>query len=393
MKFNYFGLLLALLLMSNQFSGISQDKELAIGIGGGLTRGINEGIQDQRQIGPLFGAYVLYTNGLGENLTPEFSFSYYSNGTEEFGGFSQYKTTYIVPELRLRYSFMPSTEAFNPYAAIGLGANLFTVNEVPNNPDPESSNDGVALSIPVFVGFIYKLTDDLGLDFNVGFSMSSTDDFNPVYDDINDGNWITRLGLHYKVATFKKDSDGDGLSDEYELQIGTDPFNPDTDGDGLTDGEEVNKYKTNPLNPDTDGGGINDGIEVKFGNNPLDPDDDILSIPVGGKLILKGIEFATGKADISPSSERTLGFALKALQARPEMELLIVGHTDNTGSREINVTLSQDRADAVKNWLVNKGIAQSRLIAEGRGPDEPLLPNTTPENMQKNRRVEFIRNK
>lgn len=65
------------------------------------------------------------------------------------------------------------------------------------------------------------------------------------------------------------DSDGDGVSDEEEIRLGTDPFKPDTDGDELLDGEEVYVYGTDPLNPDTDGDGYPDGLEVRSGYNPL----------------------------------------------------------------------------------------------------------------------------
>jgi hypothetical protein len=65
------------------------------------------------------------------------------------------------------------------------------------------------------------------------------------------------------------DIDGDGLTGEEELTLGTDPYNADTDGDGLTDGQEVNVHGTNPLNPDTDGDGLSDGEEVNtYGTNP-----------------------------------------------------------------------------------------------------------------------------
>lgn len=67
------------------------------------------------------------------------------------------------------------------------------------------------------------------------------------------------------------DTDRDGLSDEFELSIGTDPFNPDTDGDGLTDGDEVLIWKTDPLNRDTDADGYLDGEEVMNSYNPLGP--------------------------------------------------------------------------------------------------------------------------
>jgi len=71
------------------------------------------------------------------------------------------------------------------------------------------------------------------------------------------------------------DTDGDGLTDAEEEELGTDPMNADTDGDGLTDGDEVNNYETDPLNADTDGDGLNDGAEVNsHGTDPLNPDSD-----------------------------------------------------------------------------------------------------------------------
>lgn len=71
------------------------------------------------------------------------------------------------------------------------------------------------------------------------------------------------------------DTDGDGLTDAQEQDLGTDPENADTDGDGLTDGEEVNDYGTDPLNPDTDEDGLQDGEEVNSHNtDPLNEDTD-----------------------------------------------------------------------------------------------------------------------
>lgn len=73
------------------------------------------------------------------------------------------------------------------------------------------------------------------------------------------------------VVTVGIDTDGDGLTDEQELLLGTDPNSLDTDGDGLFDGEEVRIYLTDPLNPDTDGDGYPDGEEVANGYNPRGP--------------------------------------------------------------------------------------------------------------------------
>jgi len=70
---------------------------------------------------------------------------------------------------------------------------------------------------------------------------------------------------------FTSDLDGDGLSDEEEQNLGTNPENPDTDTDGLSDREEIKVYGTSPLNPDTDNDGIPDGEEVKNGTDPKNP--------------------------------------------------------------------------------------------------------------------------
>ncbi|MCC6312884.1 MAG: calcium-binding protein, partial [Thermomicrobiales bacterium] len=67
------------------------------------------------------------------------------------------------------------------------------------------------------------------------------------------------------------DTDGDGIPDEVEYQLGTDPFVADTDGDGLSDGDEYHVYATGLLNPDSDGDGVLDGDEINNGTNPNDP--------------------------------------------------------------------------------------------------------------------------
>ncbi|MFC2131728.1 OmpA family protein, partial [Bacteroidota bacterium] len=341
-------------------------------------------------------------NGLGNGLTPEISIGYYINQTSEYydygpEGHSQYTTSHISADLRLRY-YPLNTSYWAPYAFAGVGALMYDVQDVPYNWDPnkdapEDELSGTTVFFPIGVGITHFFSKRWGLDFNFGLQTSLTDNLNPIYDNINDGSWNGKLSVLFKLLEFAKDSDGDGLSDEEEAFFGTNPNNPDTDSDGLLDGEEVKEYNTDPKNKDSDGGGVMDGIEVQNGANPLDPDNDIQSIAPGGNLILRNMEFATGKADITEKSELILGIALKALQAASDMEVEIVGHTDDIGKPEDNLILSADRAESVKAWLVNKGIAATRLSTRGAGQNDPIVPNTSDANRQKNRRIEFIRTK
>jgi len=152
----------------------------------------------------------------------------------------------------------------------------------------------------------------------------------------------------------------------------------------------VMKHKTDPLNPDTDGGGMKDGEEVAQGKDPLDPDDDFFNLTEGASFDLEGIMFETAKSTILPESVPILEKALKVLQDHPKVKVLIVGHTDSVGGVQDNLTLSRNRANAVKNWLVGKGISADRIRTDGKGKSEPKTTNDTEEGRAINRRIEFI---
>lgn len=103
-------------------------------------------------------------------------------------------------------------------------------------------------------------------------------------------------------------------------------------------------------------------------------------------LILK---FATGASTINLNATQRdkVSKIVKYMDARPSSGLLSVGHTDNTGSREINVKVSADRAAFAKSYLAENGIMASRIEASGKGPDEPIASNDTEEGKATNRRV------
>ena len=142
---------------------------------------------------------------------------------------------------------------------------------------------------------------------------------------------------------------------------------PDGDNDGLPDRLD--------LCPNTPEGGKIDGMGCQADEN----------------IALEGVTFKLGTADLTEDSKKILDGVVAVLKQFPDLKLEVAGHTDNTGSRAINIALSEARAKAVANYLIDHGIAADRLEAKGYGPDEPVASNVTPEGRAINRRVELRR--
>ena len=102
-----------------------------------------------------------------------------------------------------------------------------------------------------------------------------------------------------------------------------------------------------------------------------------------------GILFATGKSNLSENSKSALTKFAASLKETPETDVTIYGHTDNTGSRDVNVKLSNERAASVAAFLNSGGVAMDRMKTEGKAFDEPVADNSTAEGRAKNRRVEI----
>ncbi|MBM2840507.1 MAG: OmpA-like protein [Bacteroidetes bacterium] len=209
-------------------------------------------------------------------------------------------------------------------------------------------------------------------------------------DGLVDGDEV----MKHRTDPLKVDTDGDGLSDWDEVKTyNTDPTKPDTDGDGLSDSDEIKQHRTSPLKSDSDGGGVNDGVEVQRKSNPLNPKDDVsketIILEKGKTVILEGVNFASGNATLTKSSEQTLVKAYNALVASPDIVVEIAGYTDNVGKADMNLNLSARRAQSVKAWLVKRGIPANRMRTVGKGMRDPIAPNDTPEGRAQNRRIEF----
>ncbi|MGM0587315.1 MAG: OmpA family protein [Bacteroidota bacterium] len=248
------------------------------------------------------------------------------------------------------------------------------------------------------------------------------------------------------------DTDGDGIPDEEELELGTDPNNPDTDGDGLTDYEEINEYDTDPLNPDTDGDGCDDGDEVNaYGTDPNNPDtdgdgiddcdeinehntnplkadsdgdglsdyDEIFEhgsdpnnadtdgdgftdgqeVEMGTALNeqtaflreLETVNFDFDKSNIDDQAAQLLTNNTQDLLDNPNFRVRIDAYTDHIGTDQYNLRLSKRRANSVLEFYTKNGITQDRIDARGLGKAPvPCYEQTPEKGCRKNRRAESI---
>lgn len=205
------------------------------------------------------------------------------------------------------------------------------------------------------------------------------------------------------------DSDGDGVADYLDkcgnttkgLTVDTKGCPVDTDEDGVADyldkcpnTPKTAKVDVNGCPIDTDGDGVADymdkcptlkGIAANKGCPEVKKEEKEVF-----KKALQGIKFETNKDVIKPESFKILDNVVNIMNSNPQYNLQINGHTDNVGKPDYNIVLSQKRAEAVKNYLVKKGIDPNRMTAEGFGDTKPVADNKTVAGRTLNRRVEFL---
>ena len=214
----------------------------------------------------------------------------------------------------------------------------------------------------------------------------------------------TPTGTRVDASGCPADSDSDGVSDPSDRCPGTpagmrvDASNGcpiDADADGVVD--SVDKcpgtapgVTVDPAGcpPDADGDGVGDTQDRCPGTGP-GVAVDATGCPASGPVILEGVSFLTGSAKLTLNSQGPLDRVVTALRERPELKVVIEGHTDNVGNRDANLRISKARADAVRAYFIAKGIAANRLTSVGIGPDQPVAPNDTEEGRARNRRVQL----
>ncbi len=361
---------------------------------------------------------------------------------EGFDGYSEDKSFWnanLQAKYALRRLFTTESGWFDPYIKVGGG---YTAYES-RFDDKEGGFKALAGG-----GINFWFTDHLGVNlqtgYHHGFQKNGTDYFqhsagivikfgskDTDKDGIPDNKDACPEVAGLKEFNGCPDTDGDGIPDKDDAcpQVkGLKEFNgcPDTDGDGIPDKDDACPEVAGPKQfngcPDTDGDGIPDKDDKcpdvagpaenagcpwpdTDGDGVLDKDD--LCPEVAGPASNKGcpeptaddqkklnqyaktILFDTGKATIKFESAEILNQIINVLKKYPNSRFRIEGHTDSTGKKAKNMTLSQNRADAVKVFLIQGGIASNRLESQGFGPEKPIASNKNKKGRELNRRVEI----
>jgi outer membrane protein OmpA-like peptidoglycan-associated protein len=209
------------------------------------------------------------------------------------------------------------------------------------------------------------------------------------------------------------DTDGDGVVDGKDkcpntpkgCTVNADGCPADADGDGVCDG--VDQCPNTPKGCkvdakgcpiDSDGDGVCDGIDQCPGTPsgvtvdakgcppPAPPPPAYIPAPKQ-EIVLEKVFFETNSAKLKPESSETLDKVAASLIANPGIKIQVAGHTDNTGSAKYNLKLSDQRANAVMQYLISKGVDPSMLTEKGFGLTEPIADNKTAEGRAQNRRV------
>lgn len=142
------------------------------------------------------------------------------------------------------------------------------------------------------------------------------------------------------------------------------------------------------------GGAIGSSLDRQAQELRRDLDTNGVSVVnTGSQLVVtmpQDVLFATDSASVRPDLQRDLYTLAGSLNRYPDTTVEVIGHTDNTGDASYNQRLSQDRASAVASVLIGAGVPRGRVVSYGRGEDQPIASNLTPEGRAQNRRVEFI---
>ncbi|NND64632.1 MAG: OmpA family protein [Gammaproteobacteria bacterium] len=375
---------------------------------------------------PGYGLHLGLGHKMGRNWALEGTFT-----GNEFNGGVDYRQYGIGLDLIKMFG----DGSVKPYVLAGIGYLDSDVSvgdlggPAPDDYTNEEAHIGLGLAFPV--GKRNYMRSDLR--YRRDFASSSA----PINVDLDD--WVFNIGMAMPLGKGKEkvvDTDGDGVADNADkcpstpagMAVNSMGCERDSDGDGVADskdrcpgtaaGTKVDSKGCKVKAADSDRDGVSDkmdrcpstpaGATVDNVGCELDSDNDgvvdrrdrcpnsdrgarvdIYGCEIKAKISLPGVNFETNSAKLTASSTSELNAAAETLKKNSDLKVEAAGHTDSAGAADYNRSLSQKRAEAVRDHLISKGANGDNISARGYGEDEPVADNSTKEGRSRNRRVEL----
>jgi OOP family OmpA-OmpF porin len=382
---------LAALFASSVQAANLPEKELGLLLGGSWVDSDMTGSKDD-EVNPVIG--IRYAQRLGTS-TNFFSDLTYTDVDGNRLGVGDGAITTLRGGMEWLFAQQPG---YNWFLAGGLGAIHVNTDDGPDFTRPLLS---------VGVGQAWAVGTNDAFRWEVRADQSFGNDSLP---NSSLTNYQALLGYSWGIGA-PVDTDGDGVPDRNDQCPGTPkgakvdakgcPL--DSDGDGVYDGLDQCpgtpagvKVDSRGCPLDSDGDGVTDDkdkcptVYARTADGCPPPAPSPEPEPEPRKLILEGVNFDNDKATLHPEAIAILDQAAATLQEWGDVKVEVAGHTDSVASDAYNLQLSQRRANAVRDYLISKGIAAERLTAKGYGESMPIADNATEEGRFKNRRVELI---
>ncbi|MEQ1440027.1 OmpA family protein [Fontimonas sp. SYSU GA230001] len=326
----------------------AQDTQLVapsyIGILGGYT--VADSDRGNDQLDYATGIQVLFGSSFDDSRWGyEIGFILDNYETKKNAGIDFYRNSLGAD---LTYTF-GDRNAGALYALGGLGAAY-------NDTLPDSE-DGWSWTGNVGIGYVTGPLTERG-------RIRARGEARYVYDDFQDGYWEPRVNLGIEIPLFQER------------------------GVAVATGETVRMVEVPTGLLDSDGDGVIDAKD-QCPNTPPGDRVDGNGCTLAKVIELKGVTFEFDKIRLRPDAQTILDWATDILKKYPDMQVEIAGHTDSIGTDEYNQRLSENRAQAVKEYFIAHGVPESQMSVKGYGESEPRDTNATFEGRERNRRVEL----
>lgn len=311
----------------------------------------------------------------------------------------KYYSTEIRPiEGRLMY-FPMYSEYFSPYLYAGAGLLPYKITKIaPGRLSPGLSTDGWVVNAPAGVGFVTEISRRTSLDLNMGWNYIASDNTNGRVGGDYDSYWTAFIGFRFALGKTAYDrhqeeiqkqlDEQDRLRKEAELRA-AEQKRKETEAENALLESRLKELEAQKALKEKRAKELEDqkalenqkALEAqKAAEQPPPPKPGIK---------FEAIYFNSGSAWLALSERAKLDEAAKVLKQSPDIKLELSGHTDGQGSYAVNEKISLARVNAVRNYLISKGIKGERLWVAGFASDKPAGDNTTPDGRRLNRRVEM----